>query len=466
MSLLKQFTFLVFTTFFVNATLPNDIENILNKSKIKRDNVSILIINKNRNEIIASHNPYKEFTPASVAKLATCYAALIEFGKDFRWPTQLFYNGYIKNGTLFGDIIIKAYGDPSLNSYDVKNFAKKIASYGIRKITGNMIIDRSFFKNSNKISSGFDKNFLSQYNSMPDCMMINNHLNSIKISPSKTDIKVYSSNEDKSFKLINNIKAVNSKCRGKNAWPKIKFLKNNDSITVKLEGTLSKKCKPFSISKVLSPSYKSFYYIFSHFLNKNGVEFKGKLILAKKPKDAKLLFTHFSRPLGSIIAHTLKKSDNLYARHIFLLLGAKRYQEPATLKKAQMAIKDILGSRDLLSPNDIIINGSGLSRKSKLSAITLNKILDDAYKNYGTWWLNELSIAGIDGTLKKRFAHSIVKKKAFMKTGTLKRAKNIAGYVYGKSGELYNCVIMYNGARIWLGKDIQDKIITWIVKNK
>ncbi len=457
---------MVFALFSANATLPNDIENILAKSKVKKENVAILITDTATNEVIASLNPYKAFTPASVAKLATCYAALLELGEDFRWPTQIFYRGSIKQGVLHGDIIIKAYGDPSLSSYNVSQFAKRIAGYGIRKITGNMIIDRSFFQNSKKISSGFDKNFVSQYNSMPDCMMINNHLNSIKIEPTANGIRAYRANEDRSFKLINNIKAVNSRCRGRNAWPKVRFLKDNDSITVKLEGTLSTKCRPFSISKVLSPSYKSFYYIFSHFLNKNGISFKGKLILAKKPADAKLLFTHFSRPLSKLIAHTLKKSDNLYARHIFLLLGAKLYGAPATLQKGQMAVKEILSSRDLLNSSDIIINGSGLSRKSRLSAITLNKILDDAYRNYGQKWLYMLSIAGVDGTLKRRFAHSIVKKRAFMKTGTLKKAKNIAGYVQGKSGRLYNTVILYNGARIWIGKDIQDKIITQIVKRR
>ena len=465
MSILKKITLLAFALHLVNAALPQDIENILYKSKVKQNSVAILITNISSGEVKASLNPYKAFTPASVAKLPTCYSALLELGKDFRWPTQVFYRGSIKNGVLNGDIIIKAYGDPSLSSYNVSQFAKRIASYGIRKITGNMIIDRSFFQNSNKISSGFDKNFVSQYNSMPDALMLNRHLNSIKIIPTQKGIEAYRANSDKSFRLINNIKAVNGACRGKNAWPKVRFLKENNCVAVKLEGTLSKKCKPFSISKVLAPSYMSFYHIFSHFLNKNGIEFKGKLILAKKPNNARLFFTHFSRPLKDLIAHTLKKSDNLYARHIFLLLGAKLYGEPATIKKGQMAVKEILSRRDLISENDIIVNGSGLSRKSRLSAITLNKILDDAYKNYGKEWMSMLSIAGIDGTLKKRFKHSIVKQKAFMKTGTLKKAKNIAGYVYGKSGNLYNTVILYNGARIWIGKDIQDKIITKIVRD-
>ena len=460
----KRYLILLTTTaIFAWAQLPQAIEDIIYNAKASRDNLSILITKKSNREVIASLNPYSSFSPASVAKVATCYAALLELGKDFRWPTQIFYSGKIKGGILYGDLIIKAYGDPSLTSYNLSLFAKKLASYGIKEIKGDMIIDRGFFVNSQKISSGFDKNFVSQYNSMPDAIMINDHLNTITITPKPNKIAVTAANGDKSFRIINKIKPVNSRCRGANAWPRVRFLKDNGSVGVSLEGSLSTKCKPFKINRVLSKPYMSFYYIFSHFLNKKGVKFGGALKLASTPKGAKLFFTHYSRPLIKLIAHTLKKSDNLYARHIFLLLGAKKYGYPATLQKSQNAIHDILEPRDLLSSSDVIVNGSGLSRKSKLSAISISKILDDAYDNFGQEWLNALSIAGVDGTLKKRFRYSPVKNRAFMKTGTLKRAKNIAGFVKGRSSNLYNTVVLYNGAKIWLGKSIQDKIITWLV---
>jgi len=140
------------------------------------------------------------------------------------------------------------------------------------------------------------------------------------------------------------------------------------------------------------------------------------------------------------------------------------YGYPATLQKSQRAIKEILGSRGLLDSGDFIYNGCGLSRVARLKATSAAKILDDAYKTYGQDWLKALSIAGVDGTIKKRFRGTIVKNRAFMKTGTLKKAKNIAGFVLSKSGRMYNTVIFYNGARIWLGRDVQNKIITWLVK--
>ena len=460
-----KYILLVASTIYLNATLPQDISYFIQKDKIDLNNLSILIKDRRDGHIVASLNPYTPRVPASVAKIATCYAVLLEFGKDFKWPTQIFYRGNVKNGILYGDLIVKAYGDPTLNVNDVKSFVKKIRSYGIKEIKGSIIVDRSFFKNPNKISSGFDKNIVSEYNAMPDALMYNDHLNRVIIKPSNGKIIAKSAYGDNSFKVINRLKPINSACKGSKAWPRVKFYKGNDHINIELDGQISTKCKTIVLSKVLSESYKSFFYSFRYYLNQGGIKYVGGLKLGITPKDAKLLFTHYSKPLIKIVAKTLKKSNNLYARHLFLILGAKRYGYPATLEKSQRAIREILGAKGVFDDNDFIYNGCGLTKKARLKTTTAIAILDSAYRDFGVDWMKSLSIAGVDGTLKKRFAHSIVKNHAFMKTGTLKRAKNIAGFVKSINGNFYDVAIFYNGARIWLGKDIQDKIITWLVKH-
>ncbi len=449
---------------FAAAKVPQAIADMIYKEGIPSDKLGILITNKTTGETIASLNPQVPRMPASVAKIATTYAALLEFGANFKWPTQFYYTGNVKRGVLKGNLIVKAYGDPTLNVQNVRTFARKIRTYGIRKITGNLILDRTFFKNSPRISSGFDKNYVSEYNAMPDALMYNDHLSSIKVIPTPSGIKAKRLYGDRGFRLENHIRAVSGACRGRNAWPAVKFIKQNGSVAVSLGGTVSTKCRPFTISKVLSRPYISFYYSFVYYLKQAGVEFNGNLILRATPKSAKLLFTHYSKPLLQIVAKTLKESNNLYARHIFLILGARRYGYPATIEKSQRAIHDILGSRGLIDSGDKIINGCGLSRESRLKPISAARILDDAYKTFGNRWLGALSIAGVDGTINKRFKYTIVKNHAFMKTGTLKRAKNIAGFVQSNSGNMYNTVIFYNGGRIWLGRDLQNKIITWLVR--
>lgn len=465
MNLLRYFFLCLLFAGYSWASLPQTIVDQISKEKIKPENLSIFIRDVKSGVVTASLNASTPRVPASVAKIATAYAVLLEFGENFKWPTQVYYSGNLKSGVLHGDIIIKGYGDPTLKAADVKKFARKIAGFGIRKIVGNIVVDRSFFKNSPKISSGFDKNFLSEYNAMPDALMYNDHLNYIQITPTAHGVSAASLYGDSSFAIVNNMRANSGACRGKNAWPSVKYIKQGSQrVDVVLEGSLSKRCRKITLHSVLSQPYRSFYYSFKHYLSQNGVVVTGGLKLGRVSSDSRLLFEHFSKPLIKIVAKTLKKSNNLYARQLFLILGAKRYGYPATKEKSQRAIKEILAPKAVLDSGDFIDNGCGLSHKARLSALSASRIHESAYRDFGQQWLHVLSVAGVDGTLKKRFAHSIVKNHAFMKTGTLKRAKNIAGFVKTKSGKLLNVEIFYNGAKIWLGRDIQNKIITWLVK--
>jgi D-alanyl-D-alanine carboxypeptidase/D-alanyl-D-alanine-endopeptidase (penicillin-binding protein 4) len=94
----------------------------------------------------------------------------------------------------------------------------------------------------------------------------------------------------------------------------------------------------------------------------------------------------------------------------------------------------------------------------------LVNILRDAYSTLGKQWMSTLSIAGKDGTIKRRFKHSVAKGRAWMKTGTLNNAKNIAGYVRGKSGKYYAVAILYNGQERWKGSALQNQIIEWLAR--
>ena len=155
-------------------------------------------------------------------------------------------------------------------------------------------------------------------------------------------------------------------------------------------------------------------------------------------------------------------------RHLLLYLGAKVYGAPATLQKGRDAITNILSAKNALGDGVLRIdNGSGLSRVSKMNAQLLAEMLDDAYDRYGQRWMDTLSIAGVDGTIKRRFRHTAVKKRAWMKTGTLKRVKNIGGYVKNKAGKYYTAVILINSSKAkYRGAKLQNEIMKWLVGSR
>ena len=445
--------------------MPQAIIEEIRKSGIKQKDVSIYIKEAgNGGKVVASLNAGKTRTPASVIKVLTTYAAVLKLGFDYRWPTKFYTTGTLKQGVLKGDLLIKGFGDPSLNDRDLEDIVASIRAKGIRRITGNIVIDRSYFKVGNKNTSGFDNHTYSAYNAMPDAMMFNERVSTVCVTPNKRD--VYKKNADGSYKVLNQLKYVNKPCKGKYSWPRVKIDNNQVIPTVILKGNISKRCGKRNICNVLTKPYKSFYYALKDKLRDEGVSVGGNLQLKKIPKNAKVLFTYYSDSLEKIVSKTAKKSNNLYARHLLLLLGAKVYGAPATLQKGRDAVVKILRSKGALGYGTLMVdNGSGLSRIAKMTAKNLADMYDNAYDRYGSRWMQTLSIAGVDGTIKKRFRHTVVKNRAWMKTGTLKRVKNIGGYVKNKAGKLYTVVIIVNSTRArYHGAKLQNEIIKWLVK--
>lgn len=461
---------LIFTTIFFPAlslaeVLPSAIKAKINKHKFNRNDIAIYIKETGKNRVVASLNIDQAMLPASVIKVYSAYAVLLELGYDYRWPTKFYYTGKLKKGILHGNLVVKGFGDPTLRTADLPGIVAALKAKGIKKIKGNIVIDRSYFTVPRRDSSHFDKNIYSAYNAMPDALMFNQHLSKFTIGPTRGrhQIKKYIPGE--SYQVVNKIQTVSGSCKGSRSWPNIRVNHTTETPTLVVSGKLSKHCKKRTYTYIITKSYKEFYAAFKRELKRKGISYKGRMRVGKLPAGAKSLYTHYSAPLEKIISVTSKKSNNLFARHLLLTLGAKIYGQPANLDKGRRAVVQILNRYRLLdTPNCHIDNGCGLSRTSKITARSMSRVLDHAYKGYGKRWMKTLSIAGTDGTIRRRFQNTSVKNRAWMKTGTLNNAKNIVGYVKSRSGKLYTVVILTNGKRArWHGANLENDIIKWLV---
>jgi D-alanyl-D-alanine carboxypeptidase/D-alanyl-D-alanine-endopeptidase (penicillin-binding protein 4) len=294
----------------LRASLPSEIEQMIEQEKIDPQNLSIYITETGSGKAVASHREGTFRTPASVIKLLTTYAALLEFGPEFRWPTRFYFTGTFRRGVIKGDLIIKAYGDPTISYRNISSIVKRLERVGVRKITGDLVVDRSFFDTGDRINSGFDKNRYSEYNAMPDALMFNDHLCRIIIDPRHGTPVVRKSIPDQSYQIINRLTASDSSCRGSYSWPRINIDRSGNTATVIFSGTLSRKCPLRRIDRVLSHPYSSFYYALKHELKKSGISFAGKLRLSSTPPSARVLMTYRSAPLLDIISKTNKKDGS------------------------------------------------------------------------------------------------------------------------------------------------------------
>ena len=464
--------FFIFTLLFTLETfgqgiIPLELDNRLSSIKLNQNSYSIHIQEVGSDTPIASWNSHKKRSPASVIKLLTTYSGLLELGYDYRWETKFYYTGYIRKGVLKGDLYVKASGDPTLKTEDIAPIVAKIRGAGIKKILGNIILDRTIFKISNRNSSGFDNNIYSPYNAMPDALMFNKRKSTICVTTRGRRVSINKDVPDRSYRVINKLRIVNGSCRRGRSWPRVSIKTDNSGrSTVTLSGKLSRRCGKRTICKVVGRPYRAFYYALKNELERRGVGFKGGLKVKKVPQKAEYLFSHKSDRLEDVISVIAKKSDNLMARQLMLTLGASQYPEPSTPFKSRKAIERILNQYNILEDGTTFIaNGSGLSREASLTAQSLANLLEHGALNYGQRWMDTLSIAGVDGTIKRRFRYSSVHGRAWMKTGTIRRVANIAGYVEGYSGKKYIVVVLVNDRKSSkYGRKLANSVIKWVVE--
>jgi D-alanyl-D-alanine carboxypeptidase/D-alanyl-D-alanine-endopeptidase (penicillin-binding protein 4) len=83
--------------------------------------------------------------PASNEKLAVTYTALVVLGPSYRIETTVFGEGELIDGVWRGNLVLKGYGDPTLTSGDLRRLASQLRAGGLRRVTGGVIGDESYF---------------------------------------------------------------------------------------------------------------------------------------------------------------------------------------------------------------------------------------------------------------------------------------------------------------------------------
>ena len=147
---------LISQTYFsqsVSDNLDKSVKEMLSASSALSANLSFYVSDENGN-LVYEYNGDKGLSTASTQKIFTSAAALETLGKNYQFKTTASYSGKISNGTLEGDFYITSTGDPTLGTwrwenYKPENFKQQlleaIKKSGIKKISGNLIVDDSYF---------------------------------------------------------------------------------------------------------------------------------------------------------------------------------------------------------------------------------------------------------------------------------------------------------------------------------
>jgi len=192
-------------------------------------------------------------------------------------------------------------------------------------------------------------------------------------------------------------------------------------------------------------------------LTSGGIAVSGDVGRRVKPESTTVLAT-FERPLAEMCAAVNKNSDNFLAEHVFKMLGAQAGGQKNTAKRATQVVKECLEKENIYSDGLCMTDGSGLCRKNLISAATEAELLNRAVKLFGGKFEATLSVAGVDGTLRRRMKSTSAEGNVRAKTGTLRNTSALAGYVRSADGEHFAFSFIFNGGSVGLYKQTENKL--------
>jgi len=426
---------------------------------------------------IGAHRPLIEvnadmaMNPASVMKLLTTYAGLEILGPAFTWPTMLYANGKLADGSLQGDLIIKGYGDPKL---DLENFwllLHRLRQTGLREIKGNLILDHLHYDIPRGDPGEFDGQPYRTYNTLPEAVLINYRSSTLHFvpQPEKHAVRIVVDPLPGSLNIQNNLRLTRNACGDWQNLLSIEVITENihdKPFTLVLNGSFSEHCGTQSHMLSLQDSAVYTRDLFKHLWQQQGGSFYGDVIEGSVPPNLMPLKVFHSPPLSDVIRGINKFSNNIAARQLYLTLGTEGdviNNTPATLAKSDAVVRRWLDSKQLNFPELIVDNGSGLSRKEQISARHMGQLLLAAFSSaVMPEFLSSLPIAAVDGTLKNRFTDAATKGQAHMKTGALTHVRALAGYVLDRKGRRVVVIFFVNHAKAAQARPAMDALVNWV----
>ena len=448
--------------------LASVIDPLITSDEYKHGRWGVAIISLSDGKLIYEHNGDQLFTPASNMKIFTTAVALDLLGSDYKWRTSVYSdNGPDAQGTVHGDLVLYGRGAPSLlgqNSKDSTNsleeLARQIAARGIKRITGSVIGDESYFR-GDATGNGWQWNDLQWYfGAEASALTVNANSVEVSITPA-TKIaekpKVVVNDLDGYVQISNNLVTVD---HDEPLRLGVKREISNNSVTVWGQYPLRATGYGASLS-VYRPSLWA-ATIFLRLLKSQGIAVDGNARFRdsrntetdrfKIEGKSELAFV-VSQPLEEIVKATNKYSVNLYAELTLRTLGRERSamlpdkdprgRETGDDENGAALIRFWLSRHNVKLDGLAFHDGSGLSRLDLVTPNATAQLLA-AIRNTPAArpFLSSLPVAGSDGTLQGRLKETEGKVSA--KTGALTYDNSLSGYLTGSDGKLFAFSVICN----------------------
>jgi serine-type D-Ala-D-Ala carboxypeptidase/endopeptidase (penicillin-binding protein 4) len=122
--------------------------------------------------VLFNQNAGLALAPASNEKLPLTFAALVTLGPTYRIETDVFGEGEQDGTTFDGTLVLRGGGDPTLSTAGLRSLAAQVRAYGIRRVTGGIVADESYF-DSRRMVAGWKSSFFIRESPPLSALVVN-----------------------------------------------------------------------------------------------------------------------------------------------------------------------------------------------------------------------------------------------------------------------------------------------------
>jgi len=449
--------------------LPASVSRILAAYDMPSDGFSAYIQETSQDRPILAFNADTPRNPASTIKLLTTYLALEALGPAYRWKTESYLTGALNDGVLTGDLAIKGYGDPYLVTEKLWLFMRQMRQRGLQHVRGDLLIDNSYFEIKPTDAGEFDGQPFRTYNVVPDASLVN--FNAIQFifrpDPVMKNVSITADPVPANLEISNQLTLTSGRCGGYQNGINVAVAEIPKATRVTFSGNFGRDCRQYSLSRSVMQTPEYVYGVFKDIWESSGGTIQGRLRTAALPDDLDVFVSVDSPQLSELIRLINKWSNNVMTRHILLTMGVERFGPPGTVEKGRQAAIEHLSELGLDFPELELDNGAGLSRETRISTRNLGRLLLAADKSlFRAEFVSSLALAGLDGTMRRRFRNDELTGRMHMKTGRLDNVVAMAGFLRSRSGREFVVVSINNNtdAHRGAGEEAQTALIRWAYK--
>src|SRR2546428_11828282 len=445
----------------VRGTLEHRLTTLLDQPPFDRATWGVFV-QDDRGRVLYQRNADRYRVPASNTKLVVTATATVLLPADYRVRRSLYTNGRLQDGVLYGDLVLYGRGDPTWSercySVDtlapgacdsaftvVDRLADSVRARGIRRITGKVVGDGSFFDRTlvHPAWNAFDLNWW--YAAPVSGLGFHDNSVDFHIAPGAAVNKPPPITwwPDLGLFTFENRARTGPADSGSTIGDNFFRKPAAEEMTwdIWAEGTVALGRRPWIESfAVPDPNLYSARALASSLLRK-GVSIAGgaagttdslayrAVRCCSTPPPAPLA-EYLGRPLGDLIVPILNSSQNWFAEMLLKILGREFRGEGSWPAGLDVERRFLIDSVRIDSTAFSLEDGSGLAAGNLIAPRALVQLLAYMRRHAkGAPFLAALPHSAQPGSLLKRFVRTPFEGHVTAKTGSIDRVNSLSGFL-------------------------------------